>query len=143
MREWGAFWDTVGCLANCAVAFEAAIFGACWGVALGAAGAVAPLTVEIGFALAAGGALCVVVWCGFCAACAGVAACVWLGLACVVEAVVETAVEAGTCSESGVVLGVMRGVALDVALDVSCVNKLPFLLGALGSGMVRRSPLGG
>ena len=95
--------------------------------------------VEAGFALAAGGALCAVVWCGFCAACAGVATCVWLGLTCVVEAVAE----AGTCSESGVVLGVMRGVALDVALDVSCVNKLPFLLGALGSGMVRRSPLGG
>ena len=75
--------------------------------------------------------------------CVGVAACAWLGLACVVEAVVETAVEAGTCSESGVVLGLALNVALGVALDVSCVNKLPFLLGALGNGMVRRSPLGG
>ena len=61
VREWGAFWDTVGCLANCAVAFEAAIFGACWGVALGAAGAVAPITVEVGLALGTGGVLCPVV----------------------------------------------------------------------------------
>ena len=148
MREWGVFWDTVGCLANCAVAFEAAIFGACWGVALGATGVVAPLTVEVGLALAAGGALCAVVWCGLCAACAGVAACVWLGLACLVEAVVATVAEATACSEfaegAGVVmLGVALDVALGIALDVSCVNKLPFLLGALGNGMVRRSPLGG
>ena len=80
--------------------------------------------------------------------CVGVAACAWLGLACVVEAVVATVAEATACSEfaegAGVVmLGVALDVALGVALDVSCVNKLPFLLGALGSGMVRRSPLGG
>ena len=46
-----------------------------------------------------------------------------------------------------VVLDVVLDIALDIALvgalDVSCVNKLPFLLGALGSGMVRRSPLSG
>ncbi len=29
---------------------------------------------------------------------------------------------------------------LFVRFDVNCVSKLPFLLGALGSGMVRRSP---
>lgn len=41
----------------------------------------------------------------------------------------------------GFMLCVVLDVALVGALDVSCVNKLPFLLGALGSGMVRRSPL--
>ena len=47
----------------------------------------------------------------------------------------------------GFMLCVVLDIALDIvlvgALDVSCVNKLPFLLGALGSGMVRRSPLSG
>ena len=40
-------------------------------------------------------------------------------------------------------LCVVLDVTLGVAFDVSCVHKLPFLLGALGSGMVRRSPLSG
>ena len=42
-----------------------------------------------------------------------------------------------------VVLDIALDIALVGALDASCVNKLPFLLGALGSGMVRRSPLSG